>query len=160
MVDYQALKAEVALAKYAGQTDAQIAAALVTEAVAVTVDVPIGSVGGYMLARGITAAADAWAAAHPDDATGVLVAIRSLEGLLSSPHLTTVEMTSPAIAAAVTAMLAGMATAGIMTDAQRVEILALASSSTTRAAQLGLDTDIHDIEQELAAARIWPGVSQ
>lgn len=159
MPDYQALKTEIALPKYAGQTDEQITAALLAETVTSAVDVPISAVGGYMLARGITAAADAWAAAHPTDTTGVLVAVRSLLGLLASPHLTTVEMSNLTTAAAVEQMLGGMVTAGIMTSTQQAEILALASTSTTRAEQLGLDADQHDGASEIAAARLWPGVS-
>lgn len=157
-MDYAALKAEIALSKYGGMTDAQIAVALAADTITIMQDVPISAVGGYMLARGITAAADAWATAHPDDTTGVLSAVRSLLGLLASPHLTTVEMSNPTIAAAVEQMLGGMVAAGIMTSTQQAEILALASTSTTRAAQLGLDADQHDGASEIAAARLWPGV--
>lgn len=158
-MDYAALRAEIALSKYGGMTDAQIATAVTAETVTTAQDVAISAVGGYMLARGIIAKADAWAAANPADTSGVLVAIRSLEGLMASPHLTVVEMSNPDIAAAVQQMIGGMAAAGIMTSAQQTEILAMAQINTTRAAQLGLDTDIHDIEQEIAAARIWPGVA-
>ena len=158
-MDYAALKAELALPKYGGMTDAQIAAALVAETVTTAQDAPISAVEGYMLTRGIIAAADAWAAANPSDKTGVLGAIRSLEGLMASPRLQAVTMTDPATAGAVQQMLGSMTQAGIMTETQMSEILALGSSTTTRAVQLGLYADTLDIEQEIAAARIWPGVA-
>jgi hypothetical protein len=105
------------------------AATLNAQTVTQTIDVPISTVEGYMLVNGIIAAADAWATAHPDDTTGVLAVIRSLEGLLASPHLTVVEMTSPTIAASVTTMLGALVAASIMTSDQRDAVLAMASAS-------------------------------
>jgi hypothetical protein len=108
------------------------AAALNAQTVAQTIDVPISTVEGYMLVNGIIAAADAWAMAHPDDTTGVLAVIRSLEGLLASPHLTVVEMSDTTIAAAVTTMLATLVAASIMTSEQRDAVLAMASASVPK----------------------------
>lgn len=131
-MDYAALKAADP-----GGDLATALAALVAETVSVTVDVPISAVEGYMLTRGIIAAADAWATANPADATGVLGAIRSLEGLMASPRLQAVTMTDPATAGAVQQMLGGMAQAGIMTGAQMAEILAMATAHISRADQIG-----------------------
>jgi hypothetical protein len=107
-------------------------AALNAQTETATVDVPISVVEGYMLVNGIIAAADAWATAHPDDTTGVLAVIRSLEGLLASPHLTAVEMTSPTIAASVTTMLGVLVGAGIMTGDQRDAVLDMATATTPK----------------------------
>lgn len=126
-MDYVALKAADP-----GGDLATALAALVAQTVQVTVDVPISAVEGYMLTRGIIAAADAWAAANPADKTGVLGAIRSLEGLLASPRLTQVTMTDPATAGAVQQMLGGMTHAGIMTEAQMAEILAMATATVPK----------------------------
>jgi hypothetical protein len=128
MWTFAALKA----ADPGGDDLATIAATLNAETVTQTIDVPISTVQGYMLVNGIVAAADAWAMAHPDDTTGVLAVIRSLEGLLASPHLTVVEMTSPAIAASVTTMLGVLAAASIMTSDQRDAVLAMASATVPK----------------------------
>lgn len=140
-MDYPALKAEIALPKYAGpppMTDAQIVAALVADTITVTVDVPIADVEGYMLTHGITIAADDWLTANAATNAPVANAVRSLLALFASPRLQTVLMTDPATSATVKGMIGAMAAVGIMTSAQATAILDMAAITTSRAAQIGL----------------------
>jgi hypothetical protein len=126
-MDYASLKAVDP-----GGDLASAVATLVAQTVTVAVDVPISTVAGYMLVNGIVAAADAWATAHADDTTGVLGVIRSLEGLLASPHLSVVEMSDAGIAAAVTSMLGALVSAEIMSGAQQAAILAMSSATVPK----------------------------
>jgi hypothetical protein len=56
-----------------------------------------------------------------------------------------IRMGDPAVFAAVSQMLDTMVTAGIMTDAQRIAMIALGDTHTSRAAELGLP-NIHHLD--------------
>jgi hypothetical protein len=124
--------ADLKAADPGGDDLAAIGAALNAETVTLTVDVPITAVSGYMLPRGITAAAEIWLVAHETDTGDVAKAVRSLLGLLTDPRLQVVAMTDPTIAAAVAGMLSGMVAASIITAQQQAEILALASATVPK----------------------------
>lgn len=112
-----------------GNKDLTAAAAkLNAQTAAQTVDVPISAVAGYMLTRGIIAAADAYAS-NASPAPQVVGVIRALEGMMASPHLTVVEMSDPTVNGIVVQMLGALTAAGIMTAEQQTEVLAMGTAS-------------------------------
>lgn len=147
MPNYPGLKA--ALANYTGQTDAEILAALNANTVNVPVDVPIGEIEGYLRLNGLISALQIYGAAT--GATEAGVAARELTGLVMSPHMSVVQMSDPAAAAAIGNMLSALVAAGELTSAQQSALLALAVGQTSIAAQLGWPGGV--AETDLVVAR-------
>jgi hypothetical protein len=157
--NYAALKAQIALPQYAGMTTDQLEAALQSP-VSVPVDVPVGSVEGYLRTNMLLGGMQRFVASPPTGAPAALVeGLTELLGLILSPHVETVQMTNPAVSTAVAAVLGGAVAAGLMSAQNETDLLAMGSVSLTAAEQCGLLPGVHDITQELAAAAIWPGVS-
>ena len=159
MPDYAGLKAEIALPKYAGMDDPTIAADL-EATISMPVDVPVGSVEGYMRSRMLLGGMQRFVAAPPIGAPAALIeGLTELLGMVLSPHVSAVAMTDPTVNAAVNAVLGAAVSVGLMSAQNEADLLAMGVVSTTRAQQLGMTPDVHDVEQEMLAARIWPGVS-
>jgi len=159
MPDYAGLKAEIGLSKYNGLTDDQISVLLETPIV-VTKDVPVSTVEGYLRSRMLMGGIQRFIANPPAGVPAALLeGLSELLGMCSSPHVDNVAMTDPAVSGAVQQILGGAVSFSLMTQANMDDLLAMGVYTTTRASQLQLVPDIHEITSEIAAARIWPGVS-
>lgn len=155
MADYAGLKAEIAKPAYARMTDAQIVTALEAPTTS-TVDVPTSAVEGYLLAHLLMGKLQAFANGPPSGADPTLVAgIGALLEMVLSPHVPKVLMTNPDVSAAVTATLAGSVAATLISAQNQTDLLALSQVSTTIAQTYGFDPAIHDMSQEILAARRW-----
>lgn len=160
MPDYAGIKAELALPAYAKMDDEAIAAAWEAP-LAVVVDVPVGTVEGYLRSHVLMSGIKRFLAAIPANTPVEFTdGLSELMGMLASPHVDTVIMTKADVAAEVRQILGGAVAFGLMKQQNMDELLALSVVLTTRAAQLGLSADVHDTVNEIAAARIWPGVSE
>jgi len=174
MTDYAGLKAEIALPKYQGMTDAQIAASLTTS-FAIMVDVPAisafnilqkSSTGdwGKVVARSQAALSgapivmpteegfdDSFAVTPPNYDAQIIMA----KNLVSTYQVerTILHTSVSAEFTALQKQMTAFQTSGDISAASANAILALPNSTTTRAAQLGFPN--HDMVQEIAAARIW-----
>jgi hypothetical protein len=151
-MDYPNLKTWLA-AEPSGSTPAQLYAA-VQATVPVTIDIPIGSIEGYLRTRGLVHAMETWLAANPT--SPVAAPVSELLGLIMSPHIATIETSSPAIAAAMSQFLAAIVSVGIFSTQNQTDLLAMSASSTTVAASIDCPElatmDIASFEQELLAA--------
>ena len=125
---YTALKAADTAAG-ANANLATAAATLNAQTTTQTVNVPVGTLYGYLLMNGIMGTLSAWAAKNPGDTTGSLGVIQALQAMLTSPNITTVEMTDATTAATVTGMLGTLVTNKIITSAHQSAVLALASQT-------------------------------
>jgi len=135
-MDYAGLKAEIALAKYIGQTDDQIAAALIAQVVVVTLS-PFRVNG-----------ADIYNAIVPSEWAALLAAQQqTVRDIFSLGAGIDVSAGTNARAALLGAFGAGTVT--------RTNLAALVTVNTTRAAQLGYIVGVTDLVQEIAAARRW-----
>jgi hypothetical protein len=156
MPDYGAIKTEIALSKYSAMTDDQIAASLETTIV-FTIDVSVSQVEGYLRSHMLMSGIESFVSTPPNGAPPQLVeGLRELLGLMSSPHVQMVVMTDPTVNYAVTSILGGAVSVGLMSGQNESDLMAMSSSTTTRAAQLGLDSN-HVIVNEMVAARLWDG---
>jgi hypothetical protein len=154
-MDYAGLKGEIAKAQYAGMTDNQIASALEVP-ITVAIDVSTSAVEGYFRARLMFGALSKFIASPPSGAPAELVeGVSEFLGLVQSPHTTVIYMTDAAVASAVQQTISGLVSLGILTQAFMDSLMALAAQTTTRAAQLGFSADVHDMVQEILAARRW-----
>ena len=156
MTNYAGLKAEIAKPAYAGMTDAQIEAAL-TAPMTVAVDVPTGAVEGFFRSRLLMGGLQRFVANPPQGAPAELVeGISEFLGMVLSPHVSAVQMSDPSINATVTTVINAAAASGLLTTQQAADLLALGVRQTTLAETLGFTPgEIHDMGQELLAARRW-----
>jgi hypothetical protein len=150
--DYAGLKAEIA-----SMTDDQIATALEAPLV-VAIDVPVGTVEGYLRSRMLMGRIQAFVASPPQGTpAGLAEGLGELLGMLTSPHVQNVMMTDPIVSTDVQQILAGAVAVSLITAAHQTDLLAMGSVTITRAVQLGLTTDVHVVENEMLAARKWDG---
>jgi hypothetical protein len=159
MPDYAGLKAEIALPQYDGMSDAQIALAITTP---FDIAVDIKPQDGFdILRRSDSYDWSRLVARAQMPLTGtraaddeVLVAINVTTAFQASttPVLRTSE---PADLARLQSDMAVLVGVGDVSTTSADAIMALIQGRTTRAQQLGFDLSIHDMEQEIPAARIW-----
>jgi hypothetical protein len=173
MTDYAGLKTEIALPKYQGMTDAQIATSLTTP-FAITVDVPAveafnilqrSSTGdwGKLVARSqqllsgnpivMPSEDDPRAVTPPANNDVAIVMAKNITSTYNVER-TLLQSSNPADAAAMQRQLTVLQASGDVSKASADAILALPNKTTTRAAQLGFGA-VHDMTQEIAAARKW-----
>jgi len=159
MPDYAAMKTELALPENAALTDEQIAASWEVP-FDVVVDIPVVSIEAFLRSRLLTGGMKRFVTT-PDEAATVeqVDGVSELLDLINSANTSTVRVSDPTVAATLSSVYATMVQFTMMTGTQEAELLALGVNATTRAAQLGLIADVHDTVAEIAAARIWPGVS-
>jgi hypothetical protein len=175
MTDYAGLKAEIALPKYGGMTDAQIAAQLTTP-MTVVVDVPAVQAfnilqkaptgdWGRIVARSQMAlsgkpilipisAADIDPRAVSSNPDALIILAMNLTSTYQSDR-TILHTSNPAELDQLHNIMTQFQYAGDIVAASFNAIMGLTQATTTRAAQLGFDPAIHNMEQEIAAARKW-----
>lgn len=131
MVDYVALKAEIAKPEYAGMSDEQIIATLSVKTYAMKVDVSISDVESYLRLHGLVFMLRRWveAAVAANNINPAVVAGAELIDMIESPRLSRFETSNPQRYAALQAMLGGLvqASAGGMQQADMDALLALAN---------------------------------
>ena len=157
MPNYAALKAEISLPKYAGMKDDQIAAALAA---------PVDVVRPFPLGAAITIASlsanfswprilqRARGTAELPPKTAADFAVMCAQNIGSQPAST---MMDPANESAWATFLGGLTALEAVGDLSADDVAAiknLATITTTLAATFGLETH-HELEQEIAAARLW-----
>jgi phage I-like protein len=152
MVDYAALKAEIAKPDYAGMSDAQIVAALNAKTVAspLPLDVPVASVEAYLSLAGVLTAIEDWLQANAAP-SAARTAARELLRTIASPHVTSFEMSKPATFAAVQNMLGALEQVALLSAQQASDLLALASPPVPWRGSIGWQTLI--LVADLANAR-------
>ncbi len=173
MTDYAGLKAEIALPKYQGMTDAQIATSLTTS-FAIVIDVQAiqafnilqraqtGDWGkivsrsqqvlsGNAIVMPGEAGFDPRGPAPNYDVQ--IIMARNLVSTYQSER-TILYVSNSVDMTALQRQLTAFQASGDVSKASSDAIVALANSTTTRAAQLGF-TGVHDMTQEIAAARKW-----
>lgn len=121
--------------------DADVAASLNTPNRTVTRAVPKAAVRSLLQQRGVWAGLRIAAnTATAGDAAG-MAALTLVDALLdSASDTTTVDMTDPAVAATVSSHLDALVTGELLSAADRVALLTLASPTVSRAHELGLPT--------------------
>lgn len=151
MTDYAGLKAEIALPQYAGMTDAQIAAALLSPIPAPALPF------AWKAVKTIVQVSGTWSkvvlrSRLSDGSAANLAAINSVE----TDDSLLINVADPGATSAMSGGLGALLAAGDITLADVAAINALMTPlTTTRAAQLGLIPGQHDPVQEIAAARRW-----
>jgi hypothetical protein len=159
MTDYAGLKAEIALPKYGGMTDAQIAAQLTTP---MTVAVDASAKDARLIL--MRSATHDWAkltarsrttpvVGDPQDWSDEYTAITLVTALQSD--IDVLRTSIPEELSALQTQLAVFVANGDIAQANADAIFAMTQAQTTRAQQLGFDPAIHNMEQEIAAARKW-----
>ena len=104
------------------------AATLNAQTTTETVDVPVGTVEGYLRTNMLMGGLQRFVANPPTGAPAALVeGLGELLGMLASPHVQVVQMTNPTVAGAVGQILSGAVSAGLMTSAQETALMALAT---------------------------------
>ena len=157
MTDYAGLKEEIAKPEYDGMSDADIATALTTQA-AVTVD------ANALTARDILmrSATYDWSRvvarsqlplSNDPNPDLILSAINFTQAFQTGQ--TVLRTSNPEDFAKLQTDLAALQTAGDVSEESAAAVVALTRGTISRAQQLGFDPMIHDMEQEIAAARIW-----
>ena len=164
MTNYAALKTALASATYAGQTDAQIVAALNAATVAVQVDVPTQSVVDYLALNGLLPTVRGWANAAPTPPATGLTAAQIAEaqtaaqtfGLMIGPPplWPSLQMSDPTTNAQITGMVVALVAGGLMPQANATAILAMGKTTVSQASLWGWPGNI--IENDLIAARAMP----
>ena len=160
MPDYAAMKTELALPENAALSDEEIAANWETP-IDVVVDVPVASIEAFLRSRLLTGGMKRFVET-PDEAATVqqVDGVSELLDLINSANASTIRTTDPTVAATLETVYATMVQFAMMTPEQETELLALGVNTTTKAVQFGLIAGAHDTVSEIAAARIWPGVSE
>lgn len=116
-----------------------------------TVDIPITRVTAYLLLNGIPAKARLFLAAPPAGATTEqLVTAQSLLDLITTPTLTSVQMTNAAVAATVDALLSNLVAIGVMSQADVTNLVALSQTQIPWWQSAGYSSPISN--SDLAAA--------
>jgi hypothetical protein len=147
-VDYGGLKTEIAKPAYSGMSDDQIVAQLNAPIAGPGVGTPISAILAYLRQNNLWLSIKANAASTAPN-VGALAAV----DLFNDPHTASINLTSPAAQA----LLADLVTGGLLTQAQANALTALSQTTTSLAANYGFANGV--TVAELAAARIWPGVS-
>lgn len=147
-MDYGGLKAEIAKSVYNGMTDAQIVTALNAPTPGPSVPAPLSSILDYLRTNNLWLAIKAAAAASPPNEGAVAAA-----DLFGDVHTTAIDLTLPAAQTLMTALVSG----GLLTSAEVTALTAISQTTTTIAKNYGFANGV--TVAELAAARIWPGVS-
>ena len=166
--DYAGLKAELALSKYGGMTDAAIATALETANITVYSQVPASRFEDYFFAKGFMLPLQSYAGASPPSGATAAAIEAAKELALMMQLGTSVDLADPTVLAKVQSRLDALVAEGtagrlVSTDsgaafasADKAALLAMGTSTTSRAAQLGFGPG-DDMVQEIAAARkgVW-----
>lgn len=93
-------------------------------------DIPISEVAGYLLLNGITAKARAFLASPPSGtAQADLITAQSLLDLISTPTVSTIQTSNPAVATQVATLLGNLQAVGIISATDVTNLLALSSTS-------------------------------
>lgn len=162
MPDYAAIKAELARPEIATATDADIAASW-RQSISLRAAFPfrdarnIAQVSANFSWPRIEARAG-MAVTLPPVTAGDMAVLAAKNAVATDPN-TMIDPNNAGAWAAFVGALGVLEAAGDLTTDEVAAMSALGTVQTTRAAQLGLHDDVHDIEQEIAAARIWPGVA-
>jgi len=160
MPDYAKMKDELALPENAALTDQQIAASWELP-VDVVVDIPVQTIEGYLRARILTGGFRRFIATPPVGATVETTdGFSDLLGLIDSPNANTLKMDDPVVADRIAQVWADAEQYALITPEQHADLTAMGVNTTTRAVQLGLIAGVNDTVEEIAAARVWPGVSE
>jgi hypothetical protein len=160
MPDYAKMKDELALPENAALTDQQIADAWEAP-INVVVDIPVPMIEGYLRARILTGGFRRFIATPPVGATVETTdGFADMLGLIDSPNANTLKMDDPVVADRIAQVWADAEQYALITPEQHNDLMAMGVNTTTRAIQLGLIKNVHDTVGEIAAARIWPGVSE
>ena len=160
MPDYAKMKDELALPENAALTDQEIADAWELPLTEV-VDIPVPTIEGYLRSRILTGGFRRFVTAPPTEASRVTtVGFSDLLGLIDSPNANTLKMDDPVVADRIAQVWADAEQYALITPEQHNDLMAMGVTTTTRAVQLGLIKNVHDTVGEIAAARIWPGVSE
>ena len=164
MPNYAALKSALASTTYAGQTDAQILAALNAATVSVAVDVPTQSVVNYLALNGLLPTVRGWGNTAPTPTVAGLTAAETEAAVVSAqtlglmigppPMWDTLQMSDPTTNAQITGMVDALVVGGLMPQATASAILGMAVSTVSQASLWGWPGNI--IENDLIAARAMP----
>lgn len=158
MTDYAGLKAEIALPEYTGMTDTQIAASL-TAPINAPVDADAQAARDILMRSTtydwgrIVVRSNMPLTGTDDDV--ILAAINLVQAFQGGMTQAVLRTSQPEDLAKLEADMEALEAAGDVSLESSDNILALTTAETTRANQLGFDPAIHDMEQEIAAARIW-----
>lgn len=96
----------------------------------ITVDVPIGSIEGYLRSRLLMGGIRRFINAPPPDAPPKLAdGLSELMGLLSSSHVVNITMTDPLIHATVEGILSGAVMVGLLSGEQKADLMAMSVSA-------------------------------
>lgn len=124
MLNYVALKAELADSAYSGKSDAEILAALNAKTVTVQRPVPNTAVKQYMIRSSILGAAAIYAQTTGNDET-LRAACQSAHDAILFDAFATFDLGTPTDKADIDAFCTALITAGCMTSAQQTEMYAL-----------------------------------
>jgi hypothetical protein len=156
-MDYPGLKSEIALSKYAGMTDAQISAALVANTLTIAVDVPAAAAFAALA----TSSTGDWGRLSSRAGMTLTGTPATDAPIIAARTATSMLATGAPIAASQSTafatfqyLLSTLVTAGDVSVATSAAMMALASATTNRAAQLGFGLNC-DMTQEILAARKW-----
>lgn len=155
--NYAALKAALgAGGAYAGMTDAQAVAACNAATVAQAVDIPISDVTEALALNGLLPTVKGWASNPPPVGGSITQAAQTAAqtlGLMVGPPplFDSLQMSIPATAASINAMISALVNAGLLSSTFADSITALASTTVSQASLWGWPGGI--IENDLAAAR-------
>ncbi len=156
MSNYAALKAALATT-YAGQTDAQIVAAVNGVTVTQIVDVSMSDVLAYFALTGALPTIKSWAASPPAVAGAVTAqaanAAQTLGLMIGPPPLfESLQLSDPIKGPAISALLSALVAAGLVSASAATAITAMSQTLASQAALWGWPGGI--IENDIAAARL------
>lgn len=158
--NYAALKTALATGgAYAGMTDAQAVAACNAATVPQAIDIPISAVTEALALGGLLPTVKGWATNPPAVAGNVTQAAQTAAqtlGLMVGPPplFDSLQMSVPATATAITAMISALVSAGLLASTFADSITALGSKNVSQASLWGWAGGVH--ENDLVAARAMP----
>lgn len=131
-MDYEALKTEVAKPEYAAMSDAEVAAALAAQTVAVRQNVQIADVEAYLRLKGLVYGLSTWLASNPAPSIGKASTFE-LVNMIESPRLAVFETSVQAKYDALAGMLDAIIAAGAgLQEADKTALLALADTTAPK----------------------------
>lgn len=150
MMDYSGLKAEIVKPAYNGMTDAQIVAALNAATTAGGVLAKVSDILAYLRLNNLWLPIKVAATATPPN-MGAVAAV----DIFQDVHTPAIDMSSSAAQTLMTDLVSS--TPPLLTSAQMQALTSYSQATTSIAAKYGFTDGVN--VHELAAARVWPGVS-
>lgn len=151
-VNYQALKKEIALPAYVGLSDDEIVAALNAQITGPAIAIPLGTLAGVIEMTGIYERLEATTASLTASDALKAVCRKVLRLVSGVSPIAELDMADPASAAAVGSILDALVAGSVITADERVAILALGETTTTRARQVfGAPVSVDDLVAARAA---------